>query len=440
MDRNKWADTIPAPLCIAPWKALSIDFNGNVSPDQIFKGVMGNLNTQTLDEIWNSEEWKSLRQSHINFHNDTRCRKCFHKEELTGHSRRRFFESFFGSRLPKEDLEEIIYPDRKGNLDPANASNRPKIRNYDEPDFIYLDINGSNKCNLKCIHCSSSASTGWIPDEKKIKKYLDKNPEAWPIGTSWPYMAVDSNVVDNLFDNKEYFENLQFVALRGGEPFYEKKNLYVLQKLISLGWNERITLDISTNATVLDPAFLDLLKQFKRVVLYISLEGIGKLYSYCRGGKNFDQGHLDKAVEYFASIDNVELCLAYTTMAPNIFNVRSTWDWFQQYKDISSITFSNTVSEPRYLSLDVLSNEIKKEAYDMIKDIDDDLEWPFDNADFVYSAGIWKLSQTLSEDTEEKDIQENLWNNYVNFTNYLDSIRGTNFLEAEPMYRKYWNE
>ena len=380
MDRNKWADTIPAPLCIAPWKALSIDFNGNVSPDQIFKGVMGNLNTQTLNEIWNSEEWKSLRQSHINFHNDTRCRKCFHKEELTGHSRRRFFESFFGSRLPKEDLEEIIYPDRKGNLDPANASNRPKIRNYDEPDFIYLDINGSNKCNLKCIHCSSSASTGWIPDEKKIKKYLDINPEAWPIGTSWPYMAVDSNVVDNLFDNKEYFENLQFVALRGGEPFYEKKNLYVLQKLISLGWNERITLDISTN------------------------------------------------------------CLAYTTMAPNIFNVRSTWDWFQQYKDISSITFSNTVSEPRYLSLDVLSNEIKKEAYDMIKDIDDDLEWPFDNADFVYSAGIWKLSQTLSEDTEEKDIQENLWNNYVNFTNYLDSIRGTNFLEAEPMYRKYWNE
>ena len=106
LDRNKWADTIPAPLCIAPWKALSIDFNGNVSPDQIFKGVMGNLNTQTLDEIWNSEEWKSLRQSHINFHNDTRCRKCFHKEELTGHSRRRFFESFFGSRLPKEDLED----------------------------------------------------------------------------------------------------------------------------------------------------------------------------------------------------------------------------------------------------------------------------------------------------------------------------------------------
>jgi radical SAM protein with 4Fe4S-binding SPASM domain len=439
LDKSQWQGTIPAPLCVAPWKALSVDFDGNVAPDQILKGSMGNLNTQTLEQIWSSDEWSSLRQSHINFYNDDRCRKCWHKESITGHSRRKFFESFFGSRIPSDQLEEVLYPDKNGILNDENATNRPKVKNFDSPDFLYLDINGSNKCNLKCIHCSSEASTAWIPDEKKIVKHIENNPDSFTMHKMHPYKSVDHNVIDNLFTNTEYFKNLQFVAFRGGEPFYEKKNLYVLRKLIDLKWNDRITLDISTNGTVLDPEFLTLLSQFKKVILYISLEGIGELYSYCRGGKNFNQDDLDKAIDYFASIDNVELCLAYTSMAANIFNIRATWEWFQQYKDISTITFSNTVVEPNHLSLNVLSNEQKKEAYDMIKDINDDLHWPFDNKNFLYSAGIWKIQQNLTKENENTN-QPKLWKYFKNYVAFLDSIRGTTFLDAEPTFRKYWNE
>lgn len=436
---SEWKNIIPAPLCVAPWKAISIDAEGIVRPDQIYKGKMGDLKTQNIEEIWNSAEWTSLRKSHQLFHNDERCRKCWNKETLTGHSRRKFFESFFSERIDSTQTEEIIYPNRKGVIDLDNALNRPKVSNFDQPDFIYLDINSSNKCNLKCVHCNSFASTAWIPDEKKIQKYLKQYPDSFISGPIKKYQNIDETVIDNLFSNHSYFKNLQFVAFRGGEPFYEKKNLYVLKKLISLGWNEKITLDISTNATVLDKEFLELIKQFKKVVLYISLEGIGDLYSYCRGGKNYSQKDLENAIEYFSKISNVELCLAYTTMVPNIFNIRKTWEWFQQYKKVATITFSNTVFEPRHLSLYVLSKEQKNEAYNLIKDIDDKLPWPFDKKEYDYSPGIWILQEKLAEDSESEDRQK-LWGNFKNYIELLDNIRGTNFLEIEPLFRKYWNE
>jgi hypothetical protein len=75
----------------------------------------------------------------------------------------------------------------------------------------------------------------------------------------------------------------------------------------------------------------------------------------------------------------------------------------------------------------------------MIKDINDDLAWPFDKKDYLYSAGIWKLQEKLSEDSEEPD-RNKIWLNFKNYITLLDKIRNTNLLDVEPVFRKYWNE
>ena len=54
--------------CEYPWLSVSIMADGNVVPctqisnDEI---VLGNINKNTLDEIWNGENYKKLRQMHI---------------------------------------------------------------------------------------------------------------------------------------------------------------------------------------------------------------------------------------------------------------------------------------------------------------------------------------------------------------------------------------
>lgn len=441
---NEWKDIIPKPLCIAPWKALSINSDGEVTPDGIFLSSLGNLNENTLEEIWYGEEWKNLRQNHLDFINHNSCRTCLKKEKQAGHSRRKFFETFFTSRVDPAQLEQYYYPniDNEPNLN--NPIHRPKITNFDLPDFIYLDINTSNKCNLKCIHCNGNVSTAWAPDEKIFKKdYPHIFRRAVERGHK-TYHKITKEVVDKLFLDRSFFNNLQFVAFRGGEPFYEPINIYILEKLIEFGWQNQITLDISTNATVIDPKFFDLVSQFKKVILYVSIEGVGSMYQYCRGGVHYTIKDLEDMLDYFTAQTNFEICIAYTSMANNIFNIKPTWEWFQKYRKKSTITFSNSVARPSYLSLDVLSTEMKQTAYDMIKDIEDEMPWPYDNKDYTYSAGIFKFRKNLLKTIKTPNINEEerqaLFKTFKEYTEALDKMRNTDFLSVEPIFRKFWNE
>lgn len=439
---NEWKDIIPKPLCVAPWKAISINSDGDVTPDGIFLSYLGNLNRNTLEEIWNGNEWKNLRQNHLDFVNHDSCKTCLKKEQQAGHSRRKFFETFFAARLDPSQLEQYYYPNADNEPNLNNPIYRPKIEDFDSPDFIYLDINTSNKCNLKCIHCNGNVSTAWAPDEKIFKK---EHPHIFRRAIERKkYHRITEEVVDNLFRDKSFFKNLQFVAFRGGEPFYESINIYILEKLIEFGWHKQITLDISTNATVMDQKFFDLINQFKKVILYVSIEGVGPMYQYCRGGNNYTQEDLEKMLEYFIDLPNFEICLAYTTMTNNIFNIKSTWDWFQKYKAKATITFSNSVARPSYLSLDVLSTEMKQIAYDMIKDIDDEMPWPYDKKDYTYSAGIFKFRKNLVKTINTPNIsdeeQKKLFKTFKEYVEALDKMRKTDFLLVEPIFRKYWNE
>ena len=74
--------------CEFPWMSTTIMADGNVVPcTQVSNSelVMGNINENSLDEIWNSEKYKQLRKMHIsgNFPNGHKCKeKCDLKKYL----------------------------------------------------------------------------------------------------------------------------------------------------------------------------------------------------------------------------------------------------------------------------------------------------------------------------------------------------------------------
>ena len=151
----------PKPLCLAPWRALSIRPNGQVLPDGQFEEPYGNINSQELEEILASEPVAKLRQSFIQGTFSKGCQSCQKKEAAIGHSRRLFFE------------------DKLREFNPSAA-----LDIQEPPDIQYLDLNLSNKCNLKCRMCSSHSSSAWVPEEKILLEggprnfRLNKNPVA----------------------------------------------------------------------------------------------------------------------------------------------------------------------------------------------------------------------------------------------------------------------
>lgn len=415
--RNKFLDMEQLPTCIAPWHAITIKWGGTVVPDIIYNDKLGNINENTLAEIWNSEEFRNLRASHRARQIPTECVNCA-KKEKSGRSRRMYFwdKLDYDLRMDSEFLD----------IDSA-------------PDIRYLDFTLSNKCNLACVHCNPFVSTGWTKDGKALNK---EAPEYWgniPVG----YNGVkELGFMDNLFANPEYFRNLQWVALRGGEPLYDDSCYNVLKWFVDNDIAKNVALDISTNATVFDDRFREIFKEFKHVELLISIEATDELYSIIRGGK-YTWSDLESNIEKFYAEENIEICFAVTVMLTNIFELDKVWNWFDQHhRKRASVSMTNVVVRPAFLNIAHMPAELKQLAYDKIKDIPSQTMWPINNTRvdmFEYQTGIDDIRAGLQREVDEEEVKK-YWKYFIQYTRDLDRLRGTDTFAHIPEMKKYIEE
>lgn len=403
--RNRFLDRTDLPTCLAPWHALTIKWGGNVIPDIIYKGKLGNINQQTLAEILNDKPAQALRNAHRQREIPDTCVGCQRKEQ-TGRSRRMFFwdKIDWDVRLRSKDL----------TVDTT-------------PDIRYLDFTVSNKCNLACIHCNPFVSTGWTKDGKALNR---EKPEYWtetPVG----FHGAEVNFMDNLFSNPEYFRNLTWVALRGGEPLYDERCIEILQWFVDAGLSHKINLDISTNATVFNDEFRILFAQFKHVELMVSVEATDKLYSVIRGGEH-SWSEVNDNIEKFYEIENLEMVFAVTVMITNVFDLPNVWEWFNKYHATrASISMSNVVVSPAYLNIANMPSQLKQQALKKLQDIPSEAYWPegsYHAEEFEYQTGIDDIRRGLSN-PEHDDV---MWRHYLSYTRDLDRLRGTNTPDLIP--------
>ena len=410
MHRNSFLDRKELPTCLAPWHALTVKWGGNVIPDIIYKGKLGNINDTPLDEILEGDAYKALRQSHLDREIPEVCQGCA-KKEKSGRSRRMYFwdKIDFDVREQSKDLE----------VDTT-------------PDIRYLDFTLSNKCNLACIHCGPFVSTAWSKDGKKLNKEMPQYWNEQPIG----YHGADISFMDNLFSHPEYFRNLQWVALRGGEPLYDETCLEVLRWFVDNGLAENIMLDISTNATVFEEEFRELFAHFKHVELLISVEATDDLYSIIRGGK-YTWSQLNENIEKFYEIPNIEVVYAVTVMITNVFDLPNIWEWFNEHHaHRASISMSNVVVQPGYLDIGIMPDGLKWLAHDKIKDIPDIAIWPagsYHAEEAEYQTGISAIKEGLMRISElSNDDRETRWQHFQQYTADLDRLRKTDTLKHIP--------
>lgn len=411
--RNKFLDRSDMPTCLAPWHALTIKWGGNVIPDIIYQGKLGNINRNTLKEILESPEAVALRTAHRSRQVPEVCSNCT-KKETSGRSRRMFF------------WDKIDY-------DVRVQSKHLQIDSV--PDIRYLDFTVSNKCNLACIHCNPFVSTGWTKDGKKLNA---ESPAYWK-QSAIGFHGAEVNFMDNLFANPEYFRNLQWVALRGGEPLYDERCLEILQWFVDHNLSHNIMLDISTNATVFNDEFRILFAQFKHVELLVSVEATDELYSIVRGGDH-TWAELNQNIEKFYQIENLEMVFAITVMNTNVFNLPAVWEWFNKYHATrASIAMSNVVVDPAYLNIANMPAELKLLALDKLSVIPSVAYWPegsYHREEFEYQTGIDDIRRGLQQQPDFQQ-QQTQWQYFLDYTADLDRLRNTCTLQYIPEIAQY---
>ena len=363
--------------CYAPWHSILVRFNGDITPDGVYTKRYGNVLKTPLKDVLDSFTASYTKDSIRMGHLPPECKSCTLKELSVGHSRRLFFRDILNPML-----ENINYDYSKNFT-----------------DIMFLEFNMSNICNLKCRMCNGISSTTWVKDELKLdaisKDYMRPvdNPE-------FGYTNKSEEIVASLFEDPTPFMNLRYLSIKGGEPYMEPANKIILKKFIDLGIAKNVTVDWTTNGTIVDEEVADLAKHYGETKWTVSLEGTDGLYEYIRGGDNFTFKQLNDNLKQY-NFDRI--IIAVTVMTYNIAHLDKIHFWFEENKQANwEIYFNNVVATPAYLNPRILPNKIF-----------DKINFRLPNINYTNNGS-------------------NLLDTFINYTKDLDKIRNTNVLDHCP--------
>jgi len=148
----------------------------------------------------------------------------------------------------------------------------------------HIELRLGNLCNLQCKMCSGMASSQILKNSQKLKKLDPKGYQKY-IKREDAYASYDYDWYTNpeWLDNiKEILPTVNILTFTGGEPTLIKEILLIIRTCIELGCAKNISIGTVTNATNINEEFLDLLKEFKRCHIVVSLDGTGEPLEYIR--------------------------------------------------------------------------------------------------------------------------------------------------------------
>lgn len=223
-----------------------------------------------------------------------------------------------------------------------------------------LELNLGNTCNIKCRTCGPTISTTWIKEwydtygNEKIHGNLNSYTKSLVI-------YHDSYVDDSPFwdDIVLHLKTLRTMVFYGGEPLLSKKMWKVLEMAVELGYSKNITLHYNTNGSVWHDA-TEIWKNFKRVNLSFSIDGIGDQFNYMRFPAEWSKvtDTMKRAREFNERYHNMYYGWCVTLSNLNIFYVREILD--ENYKNFRDFgVYLNLVHGPEEFNINQLPAQYK---------------------------------------------------------------------------------
>ena len=347
---------------------------------------------------WHSEDLQQLRQSFINNEKNSICNRCWHEEANGKRSLRlRLFD-------PVNKTSEFSF------IDPASYSNDmiEKVRSQsylDGPEV--LTIKNGNVCNAKCRVCHPGDSSKWIGDAKKLNELTKK--QYYTIGQEEKNWS-DEQILEII----DLSPRLKRLELFGGEPMYNKKVYYLLEQLVLLGHAKNIILYINTNGSVNIVEKLPFVKEFKKIEIGVSIDGVGTHFNYIRHGLEYEtvKKNIQIWISYFETHQVKYFIDSISTV--EILNVFYLPELKQAVREILPLSpFWNLLVDPAYLFIKNMPNHIKET---FIEKLSKDIEF----------------NDLITVIKQPADLNE--WGKFLEATQQLDHIRKENFADTFPEF------
>jgi MoaA/NifB/PqqE/SkfB family radical SAM enzyme len=301
-------------FCILPFIHFYTQPDGEVKPCCIAGGFENKqlLSKYSIEEIWNSDEYKKLRKDMLDGNRNKVCDVCYKKEDKGEYSPRHMYNDNPTYNMPTVNDDYSV-----------NTS------------FQHIDIRFSNLCNFKCRMCNHTFSSHWYEDSKKIKV---GNSYIYKSGTDTKVVEPSKNIVDDIIP---YISNIRTVYFAGGEPLINEQHYKLLKWMNEIeSICNRVSIHYNTNLSIMkykNYNFIDYWSKFKRVHVAVSCDGVGKVGEYQRVGFNHNTfiKNLTELKKYGKSSSTVEDVYGITysfQYTVTIFNIEHIFDFIDFMK------------------------------------------------------------------------------------------------------------
>ena len=392
-------------FCILPFIHLSANARGECrlcceSPAGILKknSEKYKLGVDKIQDIWNSPHYQKVRQKMLAGEKPSECRNCYDQEKRGAISKRLRDNNLYSQHIDSVQRENFVF-------------NQP----------VFLDLRFGNKCNLKCRMCHP-VSSSFIAKEVHGKWSRDSSYFSYYEGNSHNLNQpwYDSNRFKQ--DIEKLLPQLERVYFAGGEPTINPEFYRFLKTCVEKDYAKNITLSVNTNFFRVKDEFFDFLGHFKKAVITLSIDAIGRRAEYIRHPSRWEA--VEKNIlKLLSSKTNIIVSINCVVSIMNLFYLDDLFDYIislrKRYcKEIDVLL--DPLYDPEHLKICILPLHMKHLAAQKIKKI---FEKDLSQYDRTCLESILKFLFSEPENPKKLSV-------FKEYTLELDHLRNENFSET----------
>lgn len=346
-------------ICVYPWTHFASHLDGEMiiccntyKKGTIFRddGVPWNINNITnIQDYFNSEQFNQIRLEMLRGEKPNICKSCYDIEKNGGTSVRQ------NSQVLVNNIDNLI-----------NNTDKVTGKLY-ETGLRSVHLMWGNKCNLKCKMCHPSSSNQLIDEFIKMNSIsTDNNYEE--LNLQWDFKKNEQIL-------KELSPYIRDLNVTGGEPLINNDYISYCQYLIDNGYSKDIVLSFHTNLTIVPKKFLSIWKEFKYVVVKISIDAVKDDYEYIRypGKWSVVSKNIKEILDISIELENLSVEVHTVFSSFNVHAIPKLIEYFADFSYKKFINFPNfiPVTFPLYADSQCIPNYYKKIIEeDLLKSID----------------------------------------------------------------------
>lgn len=250
-------------FCILPWVHVHITADGASYPCCLadMRSPVTNLHQHPggIAEVIHHPAMNEMRRRMIAGETCSQCVKCYAIEEAGGRSMRQDSNDRYADHTPTA----LTHTDTE-----TGETTGFEMR--------YLDIRFSNICNLACVSCSPTFSSGLWDIHERMGLHMP------------PAKFMDLKVFDSLLP---YLDGVTNVNFAGGEPLIMEDHYRVMEHWLDSGRAGQVCVNYTSNMTRLTYKGRDAVQMwqsFPRVGILASLDAWGPDIARIRRGADWD--------------------------------------------------------------------------------------------------------------------------------------------------------